>query len=226
MNKQVLENPAKNQENQFNYLVIIAALMVTSYLTSNVMAVKLIDIFGVTLFDAGTIVFPLAYMLGDILAEIWGFKVAKKVIYLTFLCNVIMTMFTWIGVFFPAPDYMGEIENAYATIFNCTPRILFSSLVGFFCGELVNAKTMVCIKKSTKGKWLFVRTILSSAAGYIFDTGLFVILAFGGTVPVKELIFMIAIQYVVKLMIEAIFATPLDYLVVGFLKKRVGVYHE
>ena len=90
MNKQVLENPAKNQENQFNYLVIIAALMVTSYLTSNVMAVKLIDIFGVTLFDAGTIVFPLAYMLGDILAEIWGFKTAKKVIYLTFVCNIIM----------------------------------------------------------------------------------------------------------------------------------------
>lgn len=226
MNKQVLENPAKNQEKQFNYLVIITALMVTSYLTSNLMAVKLIDVFGVTWFDAGTIIFPLAYMLGDVLTEIWGFKTAKKVIYLTFVCNIIMTVFTWIGVLFSSPDYMVDIEHAYATIFTQTPRILVASLAAFLSGELTNAKAMVYVKKITKGKWLFIRTILSSAVGYVFDTGLFVVLAFAGTVPVSDIVSMIVIQYFVKLIIEAIFATPLAYLVVGFLRKKVGDCHE
>lgn len=226
MKKQVLENPAKNQENHFNYLVIITALMVTSYLTSNVMAVKLIEVFGITWFDAGTIIFPLAYMLGDVLTEIWGFKTAKKVIYLTFVCNIIMTTTTWIGVFFASPAYMTDVEQAYATIFNQTPRILVASLAGFLCGELTNARAMVLVKKITKGKWLFARTILSSAAGYVFDTGLFVIFAFAGTAPVRDLVSMIVVQYFVKLIIEAIFATPFAYLLVGFLRKRVGDCHE
>ena len=226
MNKQVLENPAKNQDNNFNYLVIITALMVTSYLTSNIMAVKLIDLFGVTWFDAGTIIFPVAYMLGDVLTEIWGFKTAKKVIYLTFVCNVIMTVFTSIGVLFSAPDYMADVEQAYATIFSYTPRILVASLIAFLRGELTNAKMMVVIKKITNKKWLFVRTILSSAVGYVFDTGLFVILAFAGTVPVYDIVSMIVVQYFVKLVIEAVFATPFAYLVVGFLRKRVGECHE
>ena len=103
------------------------------------MAVKLVNIKGYSWFDAGTIIFPLAYMLGDVLTEIWGYKVAKKVIYLTFICNIIMTTFTYIGVFLPSPNNLG---NAYNTIFAFTPRILIASLVGFLAGELSNAKTM------------------------------------------------------------------------------------
>ena len=83
MKNKVVDNPLKNHD--FNYLVIITAIMVTCYLTSNVMAVKLVNIKGYSWFDAGTIIFPLAYMLGDVLTEIWGYKVAKKVIYLTFI---------------------------------------------------------------------------------------------------------------------------------------------
>lgn len=223
MNKQVLENPAKNQNDDFNYLVIIAALTITSYLTSNVMAVKLVDIFGFTWFDAGTIVFPIAYMLGDVLTEIWGFKTAKKVIYLTFVCNLFMTLSTYVGVYIPSPEYMADVENAYATIFMSTPRILVASFVAFICGELTNAKVMVVIKRLTRGKFLFVRTILSSAAGYVFDTGLFVVLAFAGTVPVRDVVSMIVIQYFVKLAVEAVFATPLAYALIGFLGKRVNI---
>ena len=102
MNKQVLENPAKNQDN----LIIITALMITCYLTSNIMAVKLVEINGHSWFDAGTITFPLAYMLGDVLTEIWGYKTAKKVIYLTFICNLIMTLATYIGVLLPGASYL------------------------------------------------------------------------------------------------------------------------
>lgn len=215
MNKQVLENPAKNQDN----LIIITALMITCYLTSNIMAVKLVEINGHSWFDAGTITFPLAYMLGDVLTEIWGYKTAKKVIYLTFVCNLIMTLATYIGVLLPGASYLNEVNNAYEVIFTYTPRILIASLIAFLLGELTNAKVMELIKKATKEKYLFIRTILSSMAGYIFDTGVFVILAFYGTCKLGDLFTMIIMQYFIKVIIEAILATPLAYLIVGYLKK-------
>ena len=215
MNKQVLENPAKNQDN----LIIITALMITCYLTSNIMAVKLVEINGHSWFDAGTITFPLAYMLGDVLTEIWGYKTAKKVIYLTFICNLIMTLATYIGVLLPGASYLSKVNNAYEVIFTYTPRILIASLIAFLLGELTNAKVMEQIKKATKEKYLLIRTILSSMAGYIFDTGVFVILAFYGTCKLGDLFTMIIVQYFVKVIIEAILATPLAYLIVGYLKK-------
>ena len=221
MEKQVLDNPAKNQEKQYQYLIVIVALMVTSYLTSNIMAVKLIDIYGITWFDAGTIVFPIAYMLGDVLTEMWGYKTAKKVIYLTFMCNVFMTVATYIGVFFDSPDYMQEVKDAYAVIFSYTPRILIASLLAFLIGEITNAKVMAEVKKKTKGKYLFVRTILSSAVGYVFDTAVFVVIAFVGTSPFEDICGMILVQYFIKLLLEAVFTTPIVYIVVGFLKKRI-----
>ena len=215
MNKQVLENPAKNQDN----LIIITALMITCYLTSNIMAVKLVEINGHSWFDAGTITFPLAYMLGDVLTEIWGYKTAKKVIYLTFICNLIMTLATYIGVLLPGASYLSKVNNAYEVIFTYTPRILIASLIAFLLGELTNAKVMELIKKATKEKYLFIRTILSSMVGYIFDTGVFVILAFYGTCKLGDLFTMIIVQYFIKVIIEAILATPLAYLIVGYLKK-------
>ena len=215
MNKQVLENPAKNQDN----LIIITALMITCYLTSNIMAVKLVEINAHSWFDAGTVTFPLAYMLGDVLTEIWGYKTAKKVIYLTFICNLIMTLATYIGVLLPGASYLSKVNNAYEVIFTYTPRILIASLIAFLLGELTNAKVMELIKKATKEKYLFIRTILSSMAGYIFDTGVFVILAFYGTCKLGDLFTMIIVQYFIKVIIEAILATPLAYLIVGYLKK-------
>ena len=215
MNKQVLENPAKNQDN----LIIITALMITCYLTSNIMAVKLVEINGHSWFDAGTVTFPLAYMLGDVLTEIWGYKTAKKVIYLTFICNLIMTLATYIGVLLPGASYLSKVNNAYEVIFTYTPRILIASLIAFLLGELTNAKVMELIKKATKEKYLFIRTILSSMVGNIFDTGVFVILAFYGTCKLGDLFTMIIVQYFIKVIIEAILATPLAYLIVGYLKK-------
>lgn len=222
LNKQVLENPAKNQTSPFNYLVIVAALMVTCYITSNVMAVKLIQVRGITWFDAGTITFPLAYMLGDVLTEIWGYQTARKVILLTFACNLLFVMCTFIGVYLPAPDYNAEMNQSYANVFTFAPRILGASLVAFLLGELSNSKVMVWVKERTGQRLLFLRTISSSAVGYVFDTGLFVILAFAGTCPAKDLVSMILVQYFAKLGIEAIFATPLAYGAVAFLRKHAA----
>jgi len=221
MKNQVSENPDKNRD--FNYLTILSALMVACYLTSNIMAVKIINIGGITSFDPGTITFPLAYMLGDVLTEIWGFKTSKKVIYLTFICNIFLVVFTLIGVYLPSPDYMSEINIAYSTIFTYTPRILLASFIAFIIGEISNAWFMEKIKYLTNEKFLFVRTILSSAIGYALDTVLFVLVGYIGSVPFKDIISMIIIQYIAKMLIEIICSTPLSYGFIIFLKKKLGI---
>ena len=224
MNK-VSENPSKNRiKNQINNhtaLMVVTALFVTSYLVSNVMAVKVISLFGLFYFDAGTIVFPFAYMLGDVLTEIWGYRTARKVIWLTFICNIIMVLCTQIGVWLPSPDYLDETANAYNHIFSYVPRIVVASLTGFLLGELSNAWLMEKIKKITGNKRLWVRTIGSSAVAYLFDSLPFVLIAFLGVVSTHDLLMMIAFQYGAKLLIEAIFGTPLAYAAVHAIRKYV-----
>mgnify|MGYP004519857043 CR=1 FL=1 len=224
--KQVLDNPEENQKKKksdhLNMLTILSAFMVTTYLTANIMAVKLIDIFGVTLFDAGTITFPIAFMLGDVLTEIWGFRTARRVIFLTFACNVFLVLSTTIGLFLPSPVYLEEITQAYTKIFTVVPRILVASLVAFLSGELTNAWFMVKIKELTEGRHLWIRTILSSAIGYLFDTVVFVLIAFSGVAPAKDLFTMISAQYIIKLAIETIGGTPLAYALIAYIKKKEG----
>lgn len=216
---QVSENPVKNRS--LSILIVIVALLVTCYLTANVMAVKLINIFGITIFDAGTIIFPITYFLGDVLTEIWGFRTAKRVILVTFVCELIFTLFVWIGIWLPYPAETEEFAEAYEKLFSFVPRITIASLFAFLCGELVNSWTMVKIKVLTHGKHLWIRTIGSSLFGYIFDTTLFVCIAFIGVVPMKDIVSMIVIQIVVKLLIESLFATPIVYLIIGKQKKMM-----
>jgi uncharacterized integral membrane protein (TIGR00697 family) len=207
-------------DGEFTPLVLVAGLLITAYLTANVMAVKLVDVWGVTLFDAGTVTFPLAYMLGDVLTEIWGFRVAKKVIWLTFFCNVILVCATAVGVLLPSPDYLKKTADAYAEVFTYVPRIVFASLLAILCGELSNAYCMEKIKKRTNGRHLWMRTIGSSTIGYLFDTVLFVFVAFWGTVPPGDLLSMAVAQYAIKLGAESLCGTPLVYAAIHALEKR------
>jgi uncharacterized integral membrane protein (TIGR00697 family) len=183
------------------------------------MAVKVIGLAGVFYFDAGTITFPFAYMLGDVLTELWGFRTAKRVIWATFFCNIILVMCTQIGVWLPSPDYLEETANAYNHIFSYVPRIVLGSLAGFLLGELSNAWVMEKIKERMKGKRLWVRTIGSSMVGYLFDSLPFVLIAFAGTVTTRELIMMLLFQYFGKLAIEATMGTPMAYAAIYWLKK-------
>ena len=217
MNK-VSENPFKNRRLNGSPLMIVTALFVTLYLVSNIMAVKVISIFGLFYFDAGTITFPFAYMLGDVLTEIWGYRIAKRIIWLTLLCNIIMVLCTAIGVMLPSPEYLGETAHAYNHIFTYVPRIVIASLVGFLFGELSNAWLMEKIKKMTNGKWLWVRTIGSSALAYIFDSLPFVLIAFAGVVSAHDLLMMILFQYFSKLIIEATMGTPMAYAAIHCIK--------
>lgn len=221
MLKQVSDNPEKNRDRLSLCLVIITALLVTLYLTSNVMATKIIQVGDISLFDAGTITFPLTYMLGDILTELWGFKTAKRVIWLTFLCNTLFMGFTALGVILPYPEYMQESANAYATVFGYVPRIVLASLVAFLVGELTNSWVLVKIKEVTGGRYMWARTIGSSAVGHFLDTVIFVIIAFYGTSPMSDLISMIVIQYIAKLLLEAVGGTPLAYGTIAFIKRCI-----
>lgn len=185
------------------------------------MAVKVIGIMNLFYFDAGTITFPFAYMLGDVLTEIWGYRTTRKIIFLTFFCNVVMVICTQIGVWLPSPDYLEGSADAYNTVFNYVPRIILGSLTGFLLGELSNSWIMERIRRKTNGKHLWVRTIGSSIIGYLFDTVPFVLIAFLGVLTARDILLMIALQYVMKLAIEALFGTPMAYAVISFLRKKI-----
>ena len=219
MNNKVSENPLKNRVYFDTPLMIVTGIFVTLYLVSNVMAVKIVSIFGLFYFDAGTITFPLAYMLGDVLTEIWGYRVSKKVIYLALLCNIILVICTNIGIWMPSPDYLDETAQAYNHIFAYVPRIVIGSLTGFLLGELSNAYIMERMKAWSRGKHMWLRTIGSSMVGYVFDSVPFVLIAFYGTVSTEDLLKMMLLQYVLKLAIEALAGTPLAYVVVDFLNR-------
>ena len=223
MNK-VSENPLKNRTNGEMPFMVVTALFVTLYLVSNIMAVKVISFFNIIYFDAGTITFPFAYMLGDILTEIWGYQKAKKVIWMTFLCNIIMVIFTQVAVWLPSPDYLEGTAIAYDSVFTYVPRIVIASLTGFLLGELSNAWLMDKIKKKTEGRFLWLRTIGSSVAAHLLDTVPFVLIAFIGTMTTRDIIMMIATQYFMKLGIEVLFGTPLAYAGISFLKKKISIH--
>lgn len=200
--------------------IIIAALMVTCYLTANVMAVKIIHVFGISIFDAGTIVFPITYMLGEVVTEIWGFRRARKLILLTFGCQITFAFFTWVGLHLPYPAEMADMANAYTMVFSYVPRIMVASLVAFLAGELTNAFLMSKIKEHLGGP-LWMRTVGSSLVGYSLDTTLFVLIAFGGTVSTAQLGTMIGIQIAVKVLIEACASTPMAYALVALIRNKL-----
>lgn len=217
----VSDNPLKNRDSGDMPLIVVTALFVTLYLVSNVMAVKVISFFGLFNFDAGTVTFPFAYMLGDVITEVWGYSTARKIIWLTFVCNIILVLCTQIGVWLPSLDYLDVTAASYNTVFTYVPRIVIASLMGFLLGELSNAKLMEMIKMRTRGRFLWVRTIGSSAVGYLFDTLPFVIIAFAGVVTLRDLLLMIVFQYCMKLSIEVFFGTPMAYAAILWLKRYI-----
>ena len=131
-----------------------------------------------------------------------------------------MVICTQIGVWLPSPDYLDSAAHSYNTIFNYVPRIVIASLTGFLLGELSNAWLMEKIKVKLGESRLWVRTIGSSLVAYVFDTVPFVLIAFAGTLPARDILLMIALQYVMKIGIEALFGTPLAYKAIAVIKNR------
>ena len=199
-------------------LVIIAAIFTTCLITANIIAVKVIS-FGAVILPAAIVVFPLSYILGDILTEVYGYRWARKVIWLGFTCNLIFVIFIWVGQVLP-PASFWKGQEAYETILGFTPRLLAASFCGYLAGEFVNSFVLAKMKILTRGRWLWTRTIGSTIVGEGLDTAIFITLAFIGTPSFAAI--MILYHWLVKTGIEAI-ATPLTYTVVNYLKRKEAI---
>jgi uncharacterized integral membrane protein (TIGR00697 family) len=199
-------------------LVIITAIFVTCLITANIIAVKIISV-GPFILPAAIIVFPLSYIFGDILTEVYGYRQARKVIWLGFACNLIFVLFASAGQALPSvPFWKGQ--EAYESILGYTPRLLAASFLGYLVGEFANSFVLAKMKILTRGRWLWTRTIGSTVVGQGLDTAIFITVAFFGT-PSFALI-MILYHWVAKVGIETV-ATPFTYAVVNYLKKKESV---
>ena len=195
--------------------VVITALFVTCLITANVIAVKVVG-FGFVIVPAAIFVFPLSYIFGDVLTEVYGYRRARSVIWLGFLANLIFVVFAWIGQILPsAPFWDGQA--AYVRILGYTPRLLIASFCGYLVGEFVNSFILAKMKIMTRGRWLWSRTISSTIVGEGLDTAIFIVLAFFGTPVFTPLL--ILYHWLGKVLVEVL-ATPLTYLAVNYLKKK------
>jgi len=199
-------------------LVIIIAVFVTCLITANVIAVKVIGL-GPAELPAAIFVFPLSYIFGDVLTEVYGYRVARKVIWLGFACNLVFVFFAWVGQVLP-PAGFWQGQAAYKSILGYTPRLLAASFCGYLAGEFANSFILSRMKVLTKGRWLWSRTIGSTVVGQGLDTAIFITLAFAGTGAAVPS--MIGWHWVSKVFIEAV-CTPATYAIVNWLKQKEGV---
>jgi len=197
--------------------VTCAALFITCLLTANTIATKLILVQGVVL-PAAIIVFPLSYVLADVLTEVWGYAAARRVIWLGFACNALLVAAVWVAGELPAaPFWRGDV--AYREIFGQTPRVLAASFLAYLAGEFANAYVLARLKVATAGRYLWARTIGSTIIGQGLDSAVFITLAFAGSMPPAALGGVVLGQWIVKVLYEAA-ATPLTYAAVAWLKSR------
>jgi len=203
-----------------HWFLLITSIFITCLITSNIIAVKLVNIFGLIL-PAGILIFPISYIFGDVLTEVYGYRQARQVIWLGFFCNLIAVVAIWLGQILPAASFW-DGQAAYERILGYTPRLLGASFLAYLVGEFANSFVLAKMKIATNGRWLWARTIGSTLVGQGLDSLVFMTLAFIGTIPLTVLAGAIVAQWLSKSVYEAII-TPLTYVLVNFLKKREGL---
>jgi queuosine precursor transporter len=214
-----LKEPAEGEQHS-TWFVIMMAVFVTCLITANITAVKLVSVFGFIL-PAAIFIFPISYITGDVLTEVYGYSRARKVIWLGFVCNFIVVLFIWIGQILP-PAVFWDGQTAYERILGYTPRLLVASFLAYLVGEFANSFVLAKMKIATGGRWLWLRTIGSTLVGQGLDSAIFITIAFAGSIPRKGLLIAIITQWLAKSVYEAL-VTPLTYAVVNFLKRKEGM---
>lgn len=205
---------------KFKYLDILIGVFVAVTLVSNVISVKIFKI-GPLNFDGGTILFPLAYIFGDIFTEVYGYKNSRRIIWTGFFANILMAAsFIVVGKMPAATGWQNQ--GAYDIILGWVPRIVVASIFAYWVGSFANSFILAKMKIWTKGRALWTRTIGSTIVGELLDTVLFCLIAFYGQIPIKLLLMVIVSNYVLKVGIE-VFFTPITYKVVRLLKKREAI---
>ncbi len=204
----------------FRYYDLIMAAFVTVLLVSNIVSTKITHL-GPFSFDAGTLLFPLAYIFGDVLTEVYGYARSRRVIWVGFAANLLMSAIIMLVGALPAAEGW-PFQESYMNVLGLTPRIVIASLVAYWAGEFSNSFVLAKMKLATKGRFLWTRTIGSTIVGEAVDTAIFATVAFLGVLPSSLLVTVIISNYVFKVGVEIVF-TPLTYLIVGGLKRAEGV---
>lgn len=206
---------------QFRYYDFVMAAFVSVLLLSNLIgAAKLADVGGFV-FGAGILFFPLGYVIGDVLTEVYGYARARRVIWAGFVALIFMAVMSWVVVAMP-PAAGWEGQEAYESVFGQVWRIVFASITAFWAGEFVNSYVMARMKIWTKGKALWSRTIGSTFVGQGVDSLIFYPLAFWGVWSNEQVVTVMLTNWGLKVGWEVVL-TPVTYAVVGWLKRREGV---
>lgn len=202
------------------WFVLIVAIFITCLITSNIIASKLFRVSGLVL-PAAIIIFPISYIVGDVLTEVYGYSQARQVIWLGFLCNLVTVIGIEVGSVLPSASFW-KGQAAYEQILGNTPRLLAASFLAYLVGEFANSFVLAKMKIATSGRWLWTRTVGSTLVGEGLDSFVFITLAFIGTIPLTELASTIVAQWLVKSAYEAA-VTPLTYIVINCLKRQEGL---
>lgn len=195
--------------------MLAGILFTTCLLVSNLISSKIISI-GPLSVPAGVIIFPLAYILNDVITEVWGFGKARLIIWSGFAMNLIAVIFYTLAVQWPAASFWNGQES-FSAVLGSTPRIAIASLTAYLFGSFVNAFIMSKFKLMTKGKGFTLRAIVSTLAGEGIDSLVFITIAFVGIIPVNQLIVMVALQAAVKTVFEIV-VLPLTVVIVNRIK--------
>ncbi len=212
----------------------VVALLATSLVVSNIIAVRLIairlsDAIELTL-PAAIVLFPIAYIVGDVLTEVYGYPAARRGIWIAFGCNLLAVVAIWLAGILPPASFWtaGVYENpeqadqAYRAILGFTPRLLVASFLAYLVGAFLNSFVLAKMKVRTEGRYLWMRTIGSTIVGQGADSLIFITVAFYGILPTSALMTAVVTQWLVKSAYEAL-ATPLTYWVVNSLKRSEGI---
>jgi queuosine precursor transporter len=227
MNEQTIkaQSASSAANRQFRYYDFVMAAFVAVLLLSNVIGAAkpaAIEIMGKQIeFGAGILFFPLGYVIGDILTEVYGYARARRVIWAGFAGLLFMAFMSWVVVSLPAAAGW-DGQAAYESVFGQVPRIVFASIVAFWAGEFVNSYVMARMKIWTQGKHLWSRTIGSTVVGQGVDSVIFYPLAFLGTWETDAVIWIMFFNWGLKVAWEVVL-TPVTYKIVAFLKAREGV---
>lgn len=215
---------------EFRYYEYFLAAFVVVLLISNLVGQKLVSlplpvslplIGNVAFVSAAQLMFPLTYIFGDVFTEVYGYAGSRRAIWMGFLSNALMSLLLMLIVPLP-PAPVWKNQAAFETVFTQVPLLVFASLVAFWAGEFANSFVMAKMKVLTNGRWLWMRTIGSTAVGQFVDTVVLMTIAFGATTPLPDLINVIVSGYIFKVLYEAVM-TPVTYLVVNWLKRAEGV---
>ncbi|MDD4875936.1 MAG: queuosine precursor transporter [Dehalococcoidales bacterium] len=199
-------------------LVTLTVFFVTCLLVANIIAVKLVSIFGYVV-PAGVIVYPLTFLFTDVITELYGRQIASKVIWIGFAASILMVILIFLGKLLP-PASFWEYQPAYESILGMLPRITMASMIAYLISQHHDVFAFHFWRRKTKGKFLWLRNNASTMVSQALDTGVFITIAFWGTVPAGVLVNMLLTQYVIKLII-AVLDTPFCYILVGLLRSRV-----